>query len=69
MDKENLKDRVQMLKFECQKEKLKEKEVQMIKFRFQATLHVGDEIREINGISVANQVKYYDDGGISFVNL
>ena len=22
---------------------------------FQATLHVGDEIREINGISVANQ--------------
>ena len=23
---------------------------------FQATLHVGDEIREINGISVANQV-------------
>ena len=60
MDKENLKDRVQMLKFECQKEKLKEKEVQMIKFRFQATLHVGDEIREINGISVANQVKDYD---------
>ena len=31
-----------------------QKIVQII-FIFQATLHVGDEIREINGISVANQ--------------
>ena len=33
------------------------------KFRLQATLHVGDEIREINGISVANQVCKDDEDG------
>ena len=35
----------------CQKRKIRE-----MHFPLQATLHVGDEIREINGISVANQV-------------
>ena len=38
----------------CQKRKIRE-----MHFPLQATLHVGDEIREINGISVANQV--YDE--------
>ena len=46
--------------------------VQMIKFPLQATLHVGDEIREINGISVANQVYYMmliADGGDQLVRI